>query len=154
MTEELTPELISEAINAAKGAFTTKTAKEYGVRVYFEANIAPVYVNKESTFEWTRFDPLSAYLKVAKEGVAGQNSNNYNDLDVVFDCTMVQADGKKINVEAVVRFRDIIKNSDGTFTYDFSNPTINSASHFDARIKKNVIYNYEDKYIIEKLTIK
>lgn len=151
---ELTPELISEAIESAKNAFTTASAKEFGVRVYFEANIAPVYVNKDSTFEWVRYEPLSAYIKVANEGVAGQNSNNYNDLDVVFDCTMTQADGKRVNVEAVVRYKDIIIRNDGTYQYDFSNPKIVSASHFDKRIKENVIYNYEDKYTIEKLIIK
>lgn len=151
---ELTPELISEAIEAAKGAFTTAGAKEFGVRVYFEANIAPVYVNKESTFEWVRYEPLSAYIKVAKEEVAGQNSNNYNDLDIVFDCTMTQADGKRVNVEAVVRFKDIIVRNDGSYQYNFSEPKIVSASHFDKRIKENVIYNYEDKYTIEKLIIK
>ena len=151
---ELTPEIISEAIEAAKRAFTTEGAKEFGVRVYFEANIAPVYVNKESTFEWVSYSPLSAYLKVAKEGVAGQNSNNYNDLDVVFDCTMTQADGKRVNVEAVVRFKDIIVKSDGAYEYNFDNPKIVSCSHFDKRIKENVIYNYEDNYNVEKLIIK
>lgn len=151
--EELTDEFIQSAIDAAKAAFTTKSAKEFGVRVYFEANIAPVYVNKESTFEWVNFRPLSAYIKVAKEGVAGENSNNYNDLDIVFDCTMTQADHKNINVEAVVRFKDVVVSKDGALSCDFSNPTIASASHFDSRIKKNVISNYEDKYDIEKLKI-
>lgn len=151
--DELTDEFIKSAVEAAKSAFTTKSAKEFGVRVYFEANIPPVYVNKDSTFEWVNFRPLSAYLKVAKEGVAGENSNNFNDLDIVFDCTMTQADHKNINVEAVVRFKDVVVNKDGNVSCDFSNPAIVSASHFDARIKKNVITNYEDKYNIEKLNI-
>lgn len=152
--DELTPEFIQMAISAANNAFTTKTAKEYGVRVYFEANIAPVYVNKDSTFEWVSYAPLSAYLKVANSDIAGKNSNNYNDLDIVYNCTMTQADHKSINVEAVVRFRDIIIHEDGSYEYDFSNPSISSCSHLDSRIKKNVIYNYEDNYTIEKLNIK
>lgn len=151
--DELTEEFIKSAVEAAKAAFTTKSAKEYGVRVYFEANIPPVYVNKDSTFEWTSFRPLSAYLKVAKEGVAGENSNNFNDLDIVFDCGMTQADHKSINLEAVVRFRDVVVDKDGNLSCDFSNPAISSASYFDARIKKNVISNYEEKYTIEKLKI-
>lgn len=151
--EELTDALIQEAISSANNAFTTKTANEFGVRVYFEANIAPVYVNKKSTFEWVSYRPLSAYIKVAKDEIAGKNSNNYNDLDIVYDCTMTQADGKNVNVEAVVRFKDIIVNNDGTYTYDFSKPTISSCSHMDSRIKKNVIYNYENDYNIEKLKI-
>lgn len=152
--EELPKDIIDRAISAANNAFTTKTANEYGVRVYFEANIAPVYVNKKSTFEWVSYGPISAYLKVANAETAGKNSNNFNDLDIVYTATLTQADGKNVNVEAVVRFKDIIVNNDGTYTYDFSNPTISSCSHFDSRIKKNVITNYEKNWNIEKLKIK
>ena len=152
--DELTPEFIQMAISAANNAFTTKSAKEFGVRCYFEANIAPVYVNKDSTFSWVSYAPLSAYLKVAHPDIAGKNSNNYNDIDIVYNCTMTQADHRSINVEAVVRFRDIIINEDGSYEYDFSNPSISSCSHMDSRIKKNVIYNYEDDYDINKLNIK
>lgn len=152
--DELSKEFIDMAISAANNAFTTKSAKEYGVRVYFEAGIAPVYVNKDSTFSWVSYGPISAYLKVAKDEVAGKNSNNFNDLDIVYNCTMTQADGQSINVEAVVRFKDIIVNNDGTYEYNFSNPSISSCSHMDSRIKKNVITNYEKNYNIEKLSIK
>jgi len=151
--EELPQSVIQAAITAANAAFTSKTAKEYGVRVFFEAGIAPVYVNKESTFEWSSYAPISAYLKIANDDIAGKNSNNYNDLDIVYNCVMRQANGESTNVEAVVRFRDIVVNSDGSLVYDFNNATISSASHFDARIKKNVITNYEGNYTIEKLKI-
>lgn len=151
---ELPKDLLDMAISSANEAFTSKTANEFGVRVYFEANVAPVYVNKKSTFEWVNYRLLSAYLKVAKPEIAGKNSNNYNDLDIVYEGTLTQADGKTVSVEAVVRFKDIIVNDDGTYTYDFSNPTISSCSHFDSRIKKNVIANYEKKWNIEKLKLK
>lgn len=150
---ELPKEVINRAVSAANAAFTTKSANEYGVRVYFEANIAPVYVNKKSTFEWVSYGPISAYLKVAKEDVAGKNSNNYNDLDIIYSGVLTQADGSHVSVEAVVRFKDIVVNNDGTFTYDFSKPSICSCSHYDARIKKNVITNYEKNYTIEKLSL-
>ena len=151
---ELSSDIIDRAVSAANSAFTSKTANEYGVRVYFEAGIAPVYVNKKSTFEWVNYGPLSAYLKVANPDIAGKNSNNYNDLDIIYSGTLTQADGKSVNVEAVVRFKDIIINNDGTYTYDFSNPTISSCSHYDSRIKKNVITNYEKNWSVEKISLK
>ena len=151
---ELPRDIIDRAVSAANGAFNTKSANEFGVRVYFEAGISPVYVNKKSTFEWVSYSPLSAYLKVAKEEIAGKNSNNYNDLDIIYSGTLTQADGSNVTVEAVVRFKDIIVNNDGSYTYDFSNPTIVSCSHYDARIKKNVISNYEKNYYIEKINLR
>jgi len=151
---ELPQEILNEAVRAANSAFTTKTAKEFGVRVYFEAGKSPVYVNKESTFEWVSYSPLSAYLKVMKDEYAGKNSNNYNDLDIVYSCMMTQADGQAVKLEAVVRFKDIVVNNDGTLDYDFSNATVSSASYLDSRIKKNVITNYEEKCNIEKLSLK
>ena len=153
-SSELSQDLINRAVSAANSAFTTKTANEYGVRVYFEAGIAPVYVNKKSTFEWVSYGPVSAYFKVANSDIAGKNSNNYNDLDIIYTGTLTQADGKAVNVEAVVRFKDIIVNNDGSYTYNFNNPTISSCSHYDARIKKNVISNYEKNWSVEKLSLR
>ncbi len=151
---ELPDSVLQTAISSANSAFTTKSAKEFGVRVYFEAGIAPIYINKDSTFEWASYGPISAYLKVANDDIAGKNSNNYNDLDIVYNCVMRQANGETVNVEAVVRFKDIVVNNDGSFTYDFSNAKISSVSHFDARIKKVVVGNYEGTHTIEKLKIK
>lgn len=151
---ELSRDMIDRAVSAANSAFTTKTANEFGVRVYFEAGISPVYVNKKSTFEWVSFAPISAYLKVANADIAGKNSHNYNDLDIVYSGVLTQADGQVVNVEAVVRFKDIILNNDGTYSYDFSNAKIASCSHYDARIKKNVISNYEKDWTVEKISLK
>ncbi|MDO4189881.1 MAG: hypothetical protein Q4D29_12930, partial [Lachnospiraceae bacterium] len=108
----------------------------------------------KSTFEWVSYGPISAYLKVANSDIAGKNSNNYNDLDIIYTGTLTQADGQNVSVEAVVRFKDIVVNNDGTYTYDFSHPTISSCSHFDARIKKNVISNYEKNWSVEKISLK
>lgn len=154
--DELSAAIIQEAVDKANSAFTTKSAKEFGVRVYFEAGIPPVYSNggnRESTFEWVSYRPISAYLKVPKDEIAGKNSHNYNDLDIVYSGVMTQADGKNVNVEAVVRFKDIIINNDGTYDADFSKPTMSSCSHFDSRIKETVIKNYEEDYTVEKLTL-
>lgn len=152
--EELPQSVIKEAVASANTAFTTKSAKEFGVRVFIESGVAPIYINKESTFEWASYNPVSAYLKIANADVAGKNSNTYNDLDVCYTCVMKQANGEAINLEAVVRFSNIVVNNDGTLSYDFSKPTIIAASHMDSRIKKTVIGNYEKDHTIDKLSVK
>lgn len=153
--DELPKEIIDEAVSRAKDAFTDAAALEYGLRVYSEANI--MYVvdpkTKKYTFRWDSFRPISAYFKVPYNG-AGESGKSYNDIDVCFAFVMTQADGKKCDGEAVVRYTNISKTADGMYKYDFSNPKIISASHFDSRIKKNVISNYENDYSIEKLDIK
>lgn len=153
---ELPEEIVNEAVSRAKDAFTDSSALEFGLRVFSEANL--MYVidpkTKKYTFRWNSFRPISAYFKVPNADIAGKNGNSYNDIDVCFAFVMTQADGKKCDGEAVVRFTNICKSADGTYQYDFSNPKIISASHYDSRIKKNVIKNYENTHTIEKLDIK
>ncbi len=146
---ELTDELVKEAAEAGKEAFVN--ANEYGVRIFCEANLVPVYVNKKATFEWLKPTLLSVYFKSVKPEAAGQNGNNYNDLDLIYFVKITQADGVTCDAEAVVRFSNIIKRSDGTFEYDFSNAKIISASYSNSSIVKNVVGRYEDTYNIEKL---
>lgn len=152
---ELPAEIVKEAANRAKDAFTDASALEFGLRVFSEANM--MYVidpkTKKYTFRWNSFRPISAYFKVPNADIAGKNGNSYNDIDICFAFVMTQADGKQCNGEAVVRFTNICRSADGTYQYDFSNPKIISASHYDSRIKKNVIKNYENTHSIEKLDI-
>lgn len=154
--DELPQEIVMEAVKAAAGAFTKDSALEFGLRVWSEANM--MYSidprTKKYTFDWASYGPLSAYFKVPDIEIAGKNGNSFNDIDVVYNFVMTQSDGKTCDGEAVVRFTNISKQADGTYDYDFSNPKIHSASHYDSRIKKNVIKNYENNYSIEKLTIK
>lgn len=150
--DKITKDLLREAASSANYAFTTASAKEFGVRVFIEAGLMPVYINKDSTFEWVSYNPVSAYFKVANADIAGKSGNNYNILDIIYTANMTQADGKVANVECVVRFKDIIENDDGTLSYDFSNATIIGCSHMDSRVKKTVIGNYENNYTITKMT--
>ncbi len=153
---DLDDSLLEEAIESASKAFTNETAREFGVRVYIEAGLVPVYQstgNKMSTFEWKSYRLLSGYFKAVKSEIAGAQGTNYNILDLVFDCVMTQADGVTCNVETIVRYTDIIKNSDGTFEYDFSEPKIISSSHYDSRIKSTVLTSAEDDYNVEKIDL-
>lgn len=146
---ELTKALIGEAVAAGKSAFTD--ANEYGVRIFCEANLVPVYINKKATFEWLEPSLISAYFKSVKPEAAGKDGNHYNDLDLIYFVRITQADGVTCDAEAVVRFSNIIVNADGSIDYDFTSPQIISASHSNSSILKNVVTKYEDTYEIEKL---
>ncbi|MFT3984803.1 MAG: hypothetical protein QM697_12925 [Lachnospiraceae bacterium] len=146
---ELPKELIGEAVSAGKSAFTD--ANEYGVRIFCEANLVPVYINKKATFEWLEPSLISAYFKSVKPEAAGKDGNHYNDLDLIYFVKITQADGVTCDAEAVVRFSNIIVNADGSMDYDFTSPQIISASHSNSSILKNVINKYENTYQIEKL---
>lgn len=145
----LSQDLIKEAVIAGKAAFVN--ANEYGVRIFCEANLVPIYINKKATFEWLSPSLISAYFKSVKPEAAGQDGNHYNDLDLIYFVKITQADGVTCDAEAVVRFSNIIENTDGTYEYDFSNPKIISASYSNASIVKNVVDKYESTHNIEKV---
>lgn len=145
----LSQDIIKEAVAAGKKAFVN--ANEYGVRIFCEANLVPVYINKKATFEWLSPTLISAYFKSVKPEAAGQDGNHYNDLDLIYIAKITQADGVTCDAEAVVRFSNIIENTDGTYEYDFSAPKIISASYSNSSIVKNVIDKYESTHNIEKV---
>lgn len=146
---ELPDYIVDQAVTQAKLAFTD--ANEYGVRIFCEAHLVPVYINKQATFRWLNPSLLSVYFKSVLPHAAEKDGNNYNDLDIVFNCKITQADGVTCNSEAVVRFSNIVKKADGTYEYDFSNPKLISASYSDSAIKQVVVGKYEGSYNIEKI---
>lgn len=149
--DQIPKEVISEAIAAGKTAFVD--ANEYGVRIFCEAHLVPVYINQKATFRYLTPSLCAAYFKSVNPEEAGKLGNAYNVLDLVYNVQITQADGVTCGCEAVVRFTDIVQKSDGSLEYDFSNPTIMSASHNNSSIHKIVVTSYEGKYSIEKLDI-
>ena len=147
---DLPKDLIRKAVEAGKGAFTD--ANEYGVRIFCEANLVPVYINKKATFTYGTPSFVSAYFKTVFPEKVGQLGLSYNDLDIIYEVSISQADGKSCRAYAAVRFSDIIKNSDGSFTYDFSSPEILSESYLSARVKKNVVDSYLSTHEIESVS--
>ena len=146
---DISSDIIQEAVSAGAKAFTN--ANEYGVRIFCEGNLVPVYINKQATFVWGSPRALSAYFKVAYADEAGKLGTNYNDLDIIYECNISQADGVNCSAYCVVRFSNFIKNEDGSISYDFSNPSIMSASYYSARVKKNVVDSYTGKCEIDKV---
>ena len=148
---ELSPELIKEAVEAGKRAF--HDANTWGVRVFIEAGLVPIYINKNATFEWLSPSVHKVYFKSVKAEAAGKSGNHYNDLDIIYSCDMTQADGVTTSVRAAVRFSNIIKKADGSLQYDFSDPLIISASHIAGNITKVVVDYFEEDYNIEEIPL-
>ena len=146
---ELPNSILKEAIDAGKKAF--KDANEYGVRIYCEANLVPVYINKKATFEYGAPSYVSSYFKTVFPEKAGELGMSYNDLDIIYEVKITQADGVSCKAFAAVRFSNIIQNSDGTYDYDFSDAKILSESYFSDRVKKNVTESYKSSHNVERV---
>ena len=141
--------LVNEAIEVGKMAF--KDANEYGVRVFCEGGLVPVYINKKATFVYGTPRYVSAYFKTVFPEKAGKIGLSYNDLDIIYSVEISQADGKGCTATAAVRFSDIIQNSDGTISCDFSNPSVLTESFYSSRVKSNVVDSYYSSYEVTKV---
>lgn len=141
--------ILSEAVEQGKKAF--KDANEYGVRIYCEANLVPVYINKKATFKYGTPKYVSSYFKSVLPEKAGTLGLSYNDFDIIYEVKITQADGVSCKAYAAVRFSNIIKNSDNSYSYDFSDPKILSESYFSENVKSNVTSSYEDTHKIERV---
>lgn len=148
---EIPDSIIREAFDTGKRAFVD--ANEYGVRIFCEAHLVPVYINQQATFRYLQPRLIASYFKAVKDSEAGKLGNDYNELDLIYEVPITQADGVTCNCEAVVRFTDFVKKADGSIEYDFSNPSIISASYNNSSIHKNVVTKYESTHDIEKLEL-
>ena len=146
---ELPADIIREAIEAGKSAF--KDANEYGVRIFCEANLVPVYINKKATFQYGTPNYVSSYFKTVFPEKAGGLGISYNDLDIIYDVKITQADGVSCTAYGAVRFSNIIKNSDGSYSYDFSEPNLISVSYLSSHVKKNVVDSFYDTHEVVRV---
>lgn len=147
--DQLSDELLNTAV--ANGLLAFTDANEYGVRIYCEANLVPVYVNKMATFKWVSQTPRSVYFKAVKENSVALNGNYANELDVVYDALMTQANGVSCTCYAVVRYTNLLMKSDGTVEIDLTNPKIVSADYKLDSIHKAVVTMRESDFNITKL---
>ena len=111
-----------------------------------------MYVNKKATFSYGSPNYVSSYFKAVFPEKAGELGLAYNDLDIIYDVKLSQADGVACTAYGAVRFSDIIKHSDGSYSYDFSSPQLLSVSYYSARVKKNVVDSYANSYTIERVS--
>lgn len=147
---DLPASIIREAVEAGKGAF--KDANEYGVRIFCEANLVPVYIDKKATFQYGTPNYVSSYFKTVFPEKAGGLGLSYNDLDIIYDVRITQADGVSCTAYGAVRFSNIIRNSDGSYTYDFSEPSLISVSYLSSHVKKNVVDSFYDTHEVVRVS--
>ncbi len=141
--------VVERAKNAGLDAFVN--ANEYGVRIFCEAGLVPVYVNKQATFEWVDPTFRSAYFKCANETQRMDEKNHFNDLDIVYEVSIKQANGVACSCYAVVRFSDLILNADGSVDGPFSSAKVMSCDYKVDNVHKTVVENYEGTHTVTKV---
>ena len=146
----LSSDFVKQAASVGLSAFTD--ANEYGVRIFCEAGLVPVYVNKQATFEWVSPTYRSAYLKCTREEYLKDSENHFNDLDIIYECTIRQANGVTCPCYAVVRFYDLVVNADGSISCDLSYPKVMSADYRLENINKTVIHAFEGTHTVTKVS--
>ena len=77
--------------------------------------------------------------------------NHYNDVRIAYDTAITQSDGKVVAAEAVVIFRNIVQNEDGSISVDLDSGEIVSVSRSDAQIKGLVRCSDDENYTSVRL---
>lgn len=148
---QVTEEQIHALNETASSLFGDAT--EYGLRIFSEANLMPIWVNGKTTFKWSNPRLISAYLNVLKpEYFETANSHN-NDIKLVYMATLSQADGVACDAEVVVQFNNLIQKADGTYDLALDSGRIIAASYRNSHIRDLVTDSYDQEYQAEKLTL-
>ncbi len=125
-------------------------ANDYGLRIFSEANLMPIWVNNQLTFQWKNPSLLSMYFHTLKEEAADKGMHQ-NDMECVYMATIIQADGVSCQAEVVVRFTNLIKKADGSYDLSIDTGEIISASYRNSNIKQ--LLTNDDDYVTEKLDL-
>ena len=143
--------IFNHAVELGKTYFTD--ANTYGLRIFSEANLMPIWINKKTTFEWSNPYLISAYLQTVKEEQRGTLGKPFNYLELVYEVTISQSDGVGCQAEAVVCFSDVKLDENGNCILDEETGQLFSASHNDKSIKESISGWFETDYNLEKFTI-
>ena len=144
--------MIDTLIKEGTECFTD--ANEYGLRIFSEAALLPIWVNKKTTFTWQNPYVISMYFNTAKEEALGMTGVMVNDVKIVYGVTLTQANGVNCSAEIVVRFNGLIEKADGTIDLALDSGTMISASHKDKYIKDIVHNAYADEqYNSERISL-
>ena len=150
-TDQITDEMMASLKKEALTLFTD--ANEYGMRIFCDAGLMPVYVNKKTTFKWSSPNYISSYLNVLREESYGKTGTHVNDIKLCYESVISQADGKACKAEVIVRFQDIIIRKDGTVDLKLESGEIISADRRDSHIKAIVRNEIDKDYESVKLTV-
>ncbi|MBP5309301.1 MAG: hypothetical protein J6Z05_01630 [Lachnospiraceae bacterium] len=150
-TDQITDEMMASLKKEALTLFTD--ANEYGMRIFCDAGLMPVYVNKQTTFKWSSPNYISSYLNVLREESYGKTGTHVNDIKLCYESVISQADGKACKAEVIVRFQDIIIRKDGTIDLKLESGEIISADRRDSHIKAIVRNEIDKDYESVKLAV-
>ena len=150
-TDQITDEMMASLKKEALTLFTD--ANEYGMRIFCDAGLMPVYVNKKTTFKWSSPNYISSYLNVLREESYGKTGTHVNDIKLCYESVISQADGKACKAEVIVRFQDIIIRKDGTIDLKLESGEIISADRRDSHIKAIVRNEIDKDYESVKLAV-
>ncbi len=128
-------------------------ASEYGLRIFSEANLMPIWVNGKTTFVWSNPRLISAYLNKLKPEYFETEQSHNNDIKLVYMATLSQADGVACNAEVVVQFTDLTIKADGTYDLALDSGRIIAASFKNSHIRDLVNDTYAQEYEAEKLDL-
>ncbi len=151
--EMLPTELLEQMRAAGAKLFGTNPgdANEYGLRIFSDAGQMYTTENKEYTFRFTGTSYISSYFVCATPENMEELKNHYNDVRIAYDTAITQSDGKVVAAEAVVIFRNIVQNEDGSISVDLDSGEIVSVSRSDAQIKGLVRCSDDENYTSVRL---
>lgn len=149
--DDITDEMMASLQKEALKLFTDSSANEYGMRIFCDAGLMPVYINKKTTFTWNAPHFVSSYFNKLKEDSRGKVGTHVNEVLLCYETVISQADGTACKAEVVVRFSDIIIREDGTVDMNLGSGEIISADRRDSHIKAIVQNNFDDDYESEKM---
>lgn len=147
--EDITEDMLASLKKEAFSLFTD--ANEYGMRIFCDAGLMPVYINGKTTFSWNSPSYISSYLRVLKPENRGKVGASANEVMLCFETMISQADGKACRAEVIIMFTDIIIRRDGTVDLNLSSGDLISADRRDSHIKAIVSDDIDDEYESFKL---
>lgn len=150
-SDDITDEMIASLQKEALKLFSDSSANEYGMRIFCDAGLMPVYINKKTTFVWNSPQFVSSYFNRLKEESRGKVGTHVNDVMLCYEAVISQADSTACRAEVIVRFSDIIIRKDGTIDMNLDSGEIISADRRDSHIKAIVNNNFDDDYESEKM---
>jgi len=148
-TSDITDEMLASLKKEALSLFTD--ANEYGMRIFCDAGLMPMYVNGKTTFQWNSPSYLSAYLNVLKESGYGKIGSHVNEVMLCYETVVSQADGQACRAEVIIMFSDIIIRKDGTVELNLESGDLISADRRDSHIKAIARSTTDDDYMSSTL---
>lgn len=134
---EFTKDDINTLNKEALSLFTDSSAREYGLRLFRETGLMPVWSGTSTTFTWASESLNSTYFDIKS---SDQNDNDVikhiNDVKLVYNAVLTQQNGTSCTAKVVVRFEDLIRRQDGSIDLNTGSGMIIAASADSSNISE------------------